>query len=701
MGQQPTPIPLGSPENYINREVSLLAFHRRVLEQAKDPGTPLLERLRFLTISTTNLDEFFEVRVAKLKQQIQLGLPKPGPDGLSPQETLQVVSREAQELVTEQYRVTNEILLPALEQEGVVVLRRGRWTEEQRRWIQTYFRDNVLPVLTPMGLDPSHPFPQVLNKSLNFIVSLEGKDAFHRDTGTAVVQVPRVLPRLIALPPELADVAHPYVLLSSVVHAHVSKLFPGMKITGCFQFRVTRNSELWVDEEEVDDLLHALKGELPRRKYGAAVRLEMPTDSDAEVQEFLLDQFHLVPGDLYLCDGPVNLHRLEALYEKLDRPDLKYPPFLPGLPSGPAQKTAGANIFEQIRRHDILLHHPYQGFAPVMELLRQAAVDPDVLAIKQTVYRTGSSSQVADALLEAARAGKEVTAVVELRARFDEAANIDIATRLQQAGAKVVYGIVGYKTHAKMLLIVRREADGVLRRYVHLGTGNYHPGTARAYTDISTLTCDEEITLDVHKVFQQLTGLGRARRLKRLLQAPFTLQKRLLELIGEEAKAARRGKPARIVAKMNSLNEPQIIRALYEASRAGVQIDLLVRGLCCLRPGVPGLSDTIRVRSVVGRFLEHSRIFSFHADGQDVLLCASADWMGRNFFRRIEVAFPVDDPGLKKRLRKELDIYLEDNAQAWDMQPDGTYRRAEATGEPRRAAQEILLQRLSGQEAAG
>ncbi len=697
MGQQPPPPPVGSPEHFINRELSLLAFHRRVLEQAKDETVPLLERLRFLTISTTNLDEFFEVRVANLKHQLQLGLPQLGPDGLTPQEIAAQVSRDAQALVTEQYRVVNEVLLPALEKEGVVVLRRDAWTEEQRAWVQSYFNEQVLPVLTPMGLDPSHPFPQVLNKSLNFIVSLEGKDAFHRDTGTAVVQVPRVLPRLIAFPPAISSAPHSYVLLSSVVHAHVGKLFPGMAITGCYQFRVTRNSELWVDEEEVDDLLLALKGELPRRKYGAAVRLEMPTDSDAAAQEFLLEQFHLERGDLYLCDGPVNLHRLQTLYDRVDRPDLKFSPFVPGLP---AAKPGGGSIFEQLRRGDLLLHHPYQGFAPVIELLRQAASDPDVLAIKQTVYRTGSTSLVAEALLDAARAGKEVTAVVELRARFDEAANIDIATRLQEAGAKVVYGIVGYKTHAKMLLVVRREGDA-LRRYCHLGTGNYHAGTARVYSDISLLTADEAICLDVHKVFQQLTGLGRARRLTRLLQAPFTLHKRLLELIADEARAARKGKPARIVAKMNSLDEPQVIRALYEASRAGVSIDLIVRGLCCLRPGVPGLSSTIRVRSIVGRFLEHSRVFSFHADGQELVLCSSADWMGRNFFRRVEVGFPILDPELKRRLLKELEIYLDDNAQAWVMQPDGSYRRLTPDGQPRRAAQEVLLARLAASELPG
>lgn len=691
MGNQPQSV--ASPQNFINREVSLLAFHRRVLEQANDASVPLLERLRFLTISTTNLDEFFEVRVAKLKQQQQLGLSKDQADGLTPTETLDRVCGAARDLVEAQYRTLNDVILPALEQEGIVVLRRDRWNQEQRDWIQRLFGDSVLPVLTPVGLDPSHPFPQVLNKSLNFIVTLEGKDAFKRESGTAVVQVPRVLPRLIRVPDDVATAPHTFVLLSSVVHAHVGKLFPGMKITGCYQFRVTRNSDLWVDEEEVDDLLDALKGELPRRKYGSAVRLEMPSQSAAAMSAFLLDQFHLGQGDLYLGNGPVNLHRLDALHSKVDRPDLKYAPFLAGTPSA-ARVPKGVSIFDQIRRGDILLHHPYESFGPVMELIRQAAVDPDVLAIKQTVYRTGSSSAVAEALLAAARAGKEVTAVVELRARFDEAANIDIATRLQEAGAKVVYGIVGHKTHAKMLLIVRREQDG-LRRYVHLGTGNYHAGTARVYTDIGYMTCDEDVCTDVHKVFQQLTGLGRARRLKRLLQAPFTLHKRMVELIGAEARAARKGKPARIVAKMNSLSEPQLIRALYEASRAGVEIDLIVRGICCLRPGVAGLSETIRVRSIVGRFLEHSRIFWFHAGGDEVVVCSSADWMNRNMFRRVEVAFPIARPDLSKRLRKELAIYLEDNCQAWFMQSDGSYELSQPGDAPRRSSQDVLRQRLA------
>jgi polyphosphate kinase len=673
MGQPIENTNVDSPENLFNRELSLLAFHRRVLAQAEDKRLPLLERVRFLSISSTNLDEFFEVRVGKLKQQVTLGLDSLGADGLSPLEALKRVSAAAQELVDAQYRVLNEVLLPDLSDEGIVILRRTDWDERTSNWVARYFDENVLPVLTPVGLDPSHPFPQVLNKSLNFIVSLDGEDAFDREVELAVVQVPRPVPRLIRIPDELGQGEDCFVLLSSVIHAHVERLFPGMKILGCYQFRVTRNSDLWVDEEDVDDLLAALKGELPRRKYGQAVRLEMPTHADPKIWQFLLDQFDLPKRALYLVDGPVNLHRLSALCDAIDRPEFKFRPFLPGRPR---ELRQGHDIFDVLRRQDVLLHHPYQSFGPVLELIRRAATDPNVLAIKQTVYRTGSDSPVAEALLEASRLGKEVTAVVELKARFDEARNIDLATRLQEAGAKVAYGIVGYKTHAKMLLIVRREG-GTLRQYAHLGTGNYHPGTARLYTDVGFLTSRPDYCRDVQRMFQQLTGLGRIRELECLLQAPFTLHESLVERIEREAIEARAGRPARIVAKMNSLVEPKIVSALYRASRAGVEIDLIVRGVCCLKPGVPGLSETIRVRSVVGRFLEHSRLFWFHAGGEEIIICSSADWMGRNFFRRIEAGFPIVLDSHKEHLREALETYLSDNERAWILGSDGTYERSQ------------------------
>lgn len=683
---------LDDPALYINRELSLLEFFRRVLAMGADPTMPLLERLRFLTITSTITDEFFEIRVAGLKQRIQLGIGRPGADGISPSELHRRITDRVRAMIDEQYRTLNEDILPSLEAEGVRVLKRSKWSEPQRRWVREYFENHVAPVLTPVGLDPAHPFPRVLNKSLNMIVALEGTDAFGRNSDYAVVPVPRCLPRVIRLPDEVSEAPHDFVLLSSVVHAHVDHVFPGMMITGCHQFRVTRNADLWVDEEEVEDLLDALKGQLPRRRYGDAVRLEVADNCPDRDAALLRAQFGLNEEDVFRVDGPVNLHRLEMILQLVDRPDLKFTPFTPSL----RQASSGSDMFELINRGDLLLHHPFESFTPVVELIRQAARDPDVLAIKQTVYRTGSRSPMVESLLKAARAGKEVTAVVELRARFDEAANIDLATRLQDAGAHVVYGVVGHKTHAKMLLIVRREGDG-LRRYVHLGTGNYHTGTARAYTDMSLLTSRDDITRDVHHVFMQLTGLGRAERLGKLLQSPFTLQQWLERRLAFEADEARAGRDARVIVKVNSLSDPAMIRALYRASQAGVRIDLIVRGICCLRPGVPGVSDNIRVRSIVGRFLEHSRIYYFHAGGESRVYLASADWMGRNLYRRVETCFPVEEPGLRERLIDEgLRRYLDDNAGAWGLAPDGLYSRIEAEeGEPRRSAQEQLLARLS------
>jgi polyphosphate kinase len=680
---------LRAPDYYINRELSLLAFNRRVLEQAKDPATPLLERLRFLCISSTNLDEFFEIRVAGLKQQASFGSSQGRPDNLGSQELLHRVGVATQELVAEQYRVLNDVLFPALAAEGIRFLRRTDWTPKQAAWVRRYFNRELLPVLSPLGLDPAHPFPRPLNKSLNFIVSLEGRDAFGRGTGIAIVQAPRSLPRLIQLPIESTKGPHDFVFLSSILHAHVGDLFPGMKCTGCYQFRVTRNSDLYVDEEDVDDLLHALEGELPSRHYGDAVRLEVADNCPPEMADYLLQEFGLGPADLYRVNGPVNLNRLLAIHDLVDRPELKYPPFTPAVPR--RLTTGGTDVFEVIRRGDVLLHHPFESFMPVIDFLRQAAADPNVLAIKQTLYRTGTDSAIAEALIDAARAHKEVTVVIELRARFDEEANIGLATELQNAGAHVVYGVVGYKIHAKMIMVVRREGKQ-LRRYVHLGTGNYHTRTARAYTDFGLLTCDKVIGEDVHRLFQQLTGLGRATKLRKLLQSPFSLHKSTLALIAREATHAREGREARIIAKMNSLIEPQIVHALYEASRAGVRVDLIVRGMCSLRPGIPGVSENIHVRSVVGRFLEHSRIFYFHNAGDYEIFCSSADWMDRNFFRRVEVCFPIEDGGLRQRILKEgLLTYLGDNTQAWILQSDGSYRRLQPGAQKARSAQQQLL----------
>ena len=689
---------LFDPRLFLNREASLLAFHRRVLAQACDTGVPLLERLRFLTICSQILDEFFEIRVGRLQQEESLGIATPGADGRTARETLRVLATEAHELVREQYRILGEELLPALAEEGIEVVRRNAWSRKLERWAAAYFEREVLPVLTPMGLDPAHPFPNIQNKLLNLIVSVEGRDAFGRDTDVAVVQLPRSLPRLIPVPRDVSDCAHGYVMLSSVVHANVELLFPGMTIRGCHQFRVTRNSDLWVDEEEVDDLKRALEGELVRRPFGDAVRLEVAEGCPDEVRDFLARQFELDPLDVYTCDGPVNLHRLAALVSMVERPDLKYRPFLPGVP---ARLGAGGDIFEAVRRNDILLHHPYQAFAPVLEWMRQAAEDPDVLAIKMTVYRTGPKSPVADWLVAAARAGKEVTAIIELRARFDEAANIELASRLRAAGATVVYGVVGYKTHCKLLRIVRREV-GLLRRYCHLGTGNYHPGTARGYTDVGLFTARPGICQDVHHLFMQLTGLGSTYRMEHLLQAPFQMHEALCEAIDREAEFARAGRPGRIVAKMNALTEEQTIRHLYRASQAGVEIDLIVRGPCCLRPGIPGVSDTIRVRSIVGRFLEHARVYMFGngvpiGSPETLVYCSSADWMGRNFFRRIETAFPIEDLELRARVIEEcLNAGLRDDSGAWLLDADGNYRRAEsAGGQALYSAQSALLASLA------
>ena len=674
-------------EHFLNRELSLLAFNRRVLAQAADDRVPLLERLRFLCIVSSNLDEFFEIRVAGLKEQIKLASHTASADGLPPQDVFRRVTEQAHELIAEQYSLLNDTILPALATEGIAFVRRSLWNDDQRAWIRDYFRREVMPVLTPIGLDPSHPFPRVLNKSLNFAVELEGTDAFGRNSGAAIVQAPRALPRVIQLPKELCGFDYGFVFLSSVMHEYVDELFTGMNVLGCYQFRVTRNSDLFVDDEEVKNLRIALQGELPQRHFGDAVRLEVADNCSEVMTEFLLQQFDLERRDLYRVPGIVNLVRLISVPDQVNRPDLMYPPFQPGLPRVLAKRY---DIFASIRKHDILIHHPFQSFSPVIQLLQQAAEDPQVVAIKMTVYRTGTDSVLMEHLLRAAEKGKEVTVVVELMARFDEEANLSIAARLEQVGAHVVYGVVGYKTHAKMLMVLRREDHGY-RRYIHLGTGNYHPRTTRFYTDFGLLTANSEIGDDVNEVFKQLTGLGKAGALKHLWQAPFSLHPKMIDAIRGEIDAARAGQPARIIAKMNSLLEPAIIEALYEASAAGVSIDLIVRGVCSLRPGVKGLSENIRVRSVIGRFLEHHRIFYFHGSGRQDIYLSSADWMERNFFRRIEISFPVLDPKLKRRVLKEgLKSYLADNCQAWEMNGEGDYRIKPARRK-RISAQEMLL----------
>ena len=677
------------PAQLFNRELSLIQFHRRVLAQAKDPAMPLLERLRFLTIVSRIVDEFYEVRVAALLQGLNLEVARRAADGSDLPELLRRVSQELHELIAEQYRHLNGVLLPALADEGVLLRRRTQLSPDQRRWVEGWFEEQALPVLTPLGLDLSHPFPTVQNKALSFIVGLDGQDAFKRGIGLAVVAVPRCLPRLIQLPPALCSAPHEFVMISSVIHANVDRLFPGMRVRGCHQFRVTRNSDLWVDEEEEEDLLRAIQLELPRRNFGEAVRLEVADTAESHKVRFLLHQFNLDERHLFRVNGPVNLNRLAALYDMVDRPDLKFRPFAPSVPQ---RITQSDDIFRTISEGDLLLHHPYQSFSPVIELLRQAATDPEVLAIKMTLYRTVLKSGVTDALIEAARRGKAVTVVVELRARFDEEDNIEIATRLKSAGASVVYGIVGYKAHAKALMVVRRE-EGKLRRYLHLGTGNYHPGTSKAYTDLSFMTCDPDMGADVHELFNQLTGIGVAVPMKKLLQSPFTLHKELLRRIDDEAEAARDGRASGIAVKLNALVDPALIAALYRASQAGVPIRLKVRGMCRLKPGVPGLSETIQVHSTVGRFLEHSRCYWFHAGGDELMILASADWMERNLYRRVELAFPIEDHRLKQRIREEVfEGYDRDDTQTWTLLPDGTYRRRAPVGVKPRNAQERLLE---------
>ena len=670
------------------RELSLLAFNRRVLAQARDEGVPLLERLRFLCIVSSNLDEFFEVRMAWLKKESQLNPHMLLDNGTTPAETMAAAAAEAKKLIQEQYELFNQELIPALRQEGIFFYPRRQWTEQQRAWIESYFDRELLPILTPLGLDPAHPFPRLLNKSLNFVVSLSGKDAFGRASGMAVVQAPRILPRVVKLPEELSE-GHGFVLLSSILHAYVHKLFPGMDVEGCYQFRLTRNSELTVDEEDLTNLRAAVQTELRERQYGDEVRLEVADNCPPHVAEFLLAQCNLSPNELYQVVGPVNLVRLMAVPDMVDRPDLKFAPFSPGLPKDVRKDQPMPEVLKQ---HDVLLHHPYQSIAPTVRFIQEAAADPDVVAIKMTIYRTGTHSDLARALIAAANAGKQVTVVVELMARFDEENNVNWARRLESAGAHVVYGVFGYKVHAKMALVIRREG-GYLKRYAHLGTGNYHQGTSRIYTDFGLLTADEAITADVNAIFMEITGLGQPTRLNKLYQSPFTLSPMLLERIAAETAEARAGRPARIIAKMNSLIEPGIIRALYEASRAGVQIDLIVRGMCTLRPGVPGLSENIRVRSIIGRLLEHSRVFYFHSGGREELFIASADWMSRNFFRRIEICTPVESPAIKQRIMREaLTLALADNRKAWLMQPDGSYIRATAQeGEEGLDMQETLL----------
>jgi polyphosphate kinase len=673
--------------NLLDRERSLIQFNRRVLAQARRPDVPLLERLRYVTIVSSNLDEFFEVRVADYIEAVR----QPG-SGIT-QADLAAVAQAAHELIDEQYECFNHEVMPALEAEGIVVLNHAQRNAAQRAWVEKFFETQVQPLLVPLSLDPSHPFPMVANKSLNFIARIGGRDAFGRENQIAIVKVPRVLPRVIRLPAALTPGQQGFVLLTSVIRAHLAELFPGRTVESFSQFRVTRDSDLEVDEDDVTNLRQALRSGLSTRHFGQAIRLEVVSTCPEDLQRFLLEQFSLPEVALYRVNGPVNLVRLNQLIDQADADRLRFPPFEPRWPE--QRLPRGQSMFARLREGDVLLHHPFESFEPVVQFLREAVHDPEVLAIKQTIYRTGAQSVLMDLLIEAARRGKEVLAVVELKARFDEEANINWAERLEAVGAQVVYGVVGLKTHAKLLLVTRREG-AKLRRYAHLSTGNYNPRTARIYTDLGYLTADPSLTADADAVFLQLASQTQSRPLRQIVTAPFGLHKRMLKNIRQVADAAQAGRPARIVAKLNALTDPGLIHALIEAGRAGASIDLIVRGACMLPPGVPGFTENIRVRSIVGRFLEHTRILYFRwgsGDDDEVLYLSSADWMSRNMFRRVELAWPVRDRLLRQRVIDEgLVPYLHDACEAWELDGSGRYRRV---GEAGASAQRALMQRFA------
>jgi len=676
---------------FFNRELSLLEFHKRVLYQAYDHALPAMERLRFICIFATNLDEFFEVRVGGLVEMLELKTSTPtGPDGLSQEETLEEVAGRAHALVTEQYQILNQQVLPLLRDHGIRVLRRTEWNKAQIEYLRQYFEDEVLPLLSPIGLDPAHPFPRILNKSLNFIVKLDGKDAFGRNSGRAIVQVPRSLNHITELPPEVSGEGRSFVFISSVIHYFMAELFVGMTVIDSYQFRLTRNSDIFLDEEETDDLLRAVQGELVYRQYGDEVRLEVADTCPQDMEDFLVERCELTPRSVYRIDGPVNINRFADLFDLVKNSQFYFPPFVQSMPKLPKRTNS---YFSALRKQDILLHHPFDSFNAVVDFLREAAFDPNVLAIKQTLYRAGSNSPVVDALVAAAKAGKEVTAIVELRARFDEEQNVALAERLQRYGIHVIYGVVGYKTHAKMLLVARRE-ESKLRYYVHLGTGNYHPKTTMLYTDYGLMTSDREIGEDVYRVFLQLSSLGKSSKMSCLLYAPFTLHKGMVQRIRKEKQNAEQGKPARIIAKMNSLYEEELTNELYAAARAGVKISLIVRGVCQLRPGMEGLSDNIEVRSIVGRLLEHSRVFYFENGGDPEVYCSSADWMIRNMFHRVETCFPIQHKKIRDRIIEDLEVYLADNTHAWILQSDGSYQHLQPKGGDEAVdSQAVLLDR--------
>ncbi len=680
-------------KKYLNRELALVSFNERVLAMSELETVPILERLKYLSIVSNNLDELFEIRVSGLKARMSsTNIVEKTPDGFNIIDTYEAVLTRIQKLVARQYNILNKKIIPCLSNHDIVIHTQNTLNLKQKNWAKKYFVKEIYPILTPIGLDPAHPFPKVQNKSLNFIIVLDGKDSFDRAGRIAILQAPRSLPRILKLPSEMSEHSNEFVMLSVFVEEFINYVFPAMQIKGFFQFRVTRNSDLFVDDEEVTDLRKALRGELSQRNYGDAVRLEVSSNITESCLKLLKTEFNLNEKDCFKVTGPVNLVRLIKLPELIEKPNLKFELFKP---DNSGYFREDQNLFKKIKQSDILLHHPYQSFDMVADFISSAANDPTVVAISQTIYRTGSTSELMKSLVSAAEKGKEVTAVVELMARFDEETNINWASKLEETGAHVIFGVVGNKTHAKMCLVIRKESNG-LQRYVHLGTGNYHPKTARQYTDFGLITCNPRICFEVQQVFHQLTGLGKPKPLKLLWQSPFKLHSNVIKSINKEIGYAKNGVKAYIIAGMNSLVEIKTINALYKASQSGVKIDLIVRGVCMLRPGIPGLSENISVISTIGRFLEHSRIFYFRNNGAEDVFLSSADWMDRNFFRRVEIAFPILDKQLKKRVIDEgLKIHLKDNSLSWKMKQDGSYKIRRNMNKKKFSSQDYLLSKFT------
>ncbi len=678
----------GTP--YINREFSLLQFNERILELACDPDVPLLERMRFLCICSANLDEFFEVRIAELKRLMRQHPDQFYIDGLKPGQIFDELSIRLHELIKRVYEAYNNKILPALADERITIIEPDDWNKGIHSWAKHYFYNHILPLVSPIALDLAHPFPRLINKSLNFFITLKGTDAFNRQIDFALVHAPRSLPRVIPIPHELTvEGATQFVYLASLFEHYAYALFPGMKITGCYQMRLTRNSDVYIPEEQIEDLALALQKELYSRHYGDVVRLELDKNCPEAILNFLKEKYHLSEKDTYFCDGPVNLQRFSQALKHIHRDDLKYPQFTPQYPPLYSSKQC---LFDVLDEEDVLIHLPYQSFNLVIDFIQRASKDPEVLAIKQTLYRVDSHSAIVDALVLAARTGKEVTAIIELRARFNEESNLKLAARLHEAGVLVLYGVLGHKSHAKMALVVRRQ-NGEVKRYAHLGTGNYHEKTAKEYTDLGLLTSDQDITTDVQFIFQQLTGLGKTIKLKRLYNSPFTLHKQLLSMIRRCTTAAKGGKNCEIIIKVNGINDKTIIDALYQASKVKVKITLLVRSICCLVPGIPGISDNIRVLSYAGRFLEHHRIYYFRISDTKQYYLSSADLMERNLYHRIEVLFPIFNPQIQQRIDKEILLnYSNDEKNSWEMLADGRYRRL---NKGKDNAQERLLEKLN------